>query len=187
MIRFIIESLWLALLAYWLKGAWRVKRAKQVESRSSHLLRIALTIFTFTFLFNSWTRAGWLGKRFVPPSGAVAIAGAVVTALGVGLAAWARHSLGKNWSAAVTIKECHELIGTGPYARIRHPIYSGVILGLLGTALAIGEWRALIAVAVLFVSYFIKARKEEALLAREFGPAFEDHHSRTGVFLPRFR
>jgi protein-S-isoprenylcysteine O-methyltransferase Ste14 len=103
----------------------------------------------------------------------------------VGLAAWARYVLGRNWSASITLKESHELIRTGPYSRIRHPIYSGVILGLLGTALAIGERGALVAVGVLFASYFIKARSEESLLAREFGPAFQDHLSRTGMFLPR--
>ena len=185
MIRFAIQSLWLALLAYWLISALQIKRAKQIERPASRFLRMALTVFVFAFLFSPSARINWLGKRFIPQSEAIAVIGAIITALGVALAIWARSTLGKNWSAAVTLKESHELIRSGPYARIRHPIYSGVILGLLGTALAIGEWRALIAVAVLFASYFIKSRKEEALLAREFGPAFQDHRSRTGMFFPR--
>jgi protein-S-isoprenylcysteine O-methyltransferase Ste14 len=184
-IRTVIQSLWLALLVYWLVSAFRIKRAKQIEGRASRLLRMALTVLIFSFLASPRTRIGWLGERFIPPSKSIAIVGTVVTALGVGLAVWARSTLGGNWSAAITVKEDHELIRRGPYARIRHPIYSGVILGLLGTALAIGEWRALVAVAIMFASYFIKARREESLLAREFGSAFRDHLSRTGMFLPR--
>jgi protein-S-isoprenylcysteine O-methyltransferase Ste14 len=185
MIRYGIQFLWLALLAYWLISAVRVKPAVQIEGPASRLLRVTLTIFIFAFLFGPWTRIGWLGRRFVPASEGLASIGLAVTALGVGLAAWARYTLGGNWSAAITLKAAHELICAGPYSRIRHPIYSGILLGLLGTALAIGEWRALLAVALLFLSYLSKAHKEEALLAREFGPAFSAHRSRTGMFLPR--
>jgi protein-S-isoprenylcysteine O-methyltransferase Ste14 len=185
LIGYVIRSLWLALLVYWLISAFRIKRAKHIEGHASRRLRMALTVLVFSLLFSPTARVGWLGARFVPPSEIIAVVGAIATAFGVGLAVWARYVLGKNWSAAITFKENHELIRTGPYARIRHPIYSGIILGLLGTALAIGEWRALAGTAVMFASYFIKARSEESLLAREFGPAFQDHLSRTGMFLPR--
>jgi protein-S-isoprenylcysteine O-methyltransferase Ste14 len=185
-IRTIIRWLWLGLLAYWLVSARRIKRAKQMEGRASRLTRLAVTVLVFAFLLRPNMRGGWLGERFVPRSEGIAIAGAIVTALGVGLAAWARYVLGKNWSAAITLKESHELIRSGPYARIRHPIYSGIVLGLLGTALAIGEWRALVGTAIMFASYFVKARREEKLLAPEFGPAFQEHLRRTGMFLPRF-
>lgn len=174
-------------MAYWFVGALSAKPAKRTEGRASPLLRTSLTIFTFAFLFSPALRGGWLARRFVPQNPALAILGAILTALGVGLAAWARFALGRNWSAAVTLKHSHELIRAGPYARIRHPIYSGVVLGLFGTALVIGEWRALVALAVLFASWLIKARKEEALLASEFGPAFQEHRCQTGMFLPRFR
>jgi protein-S-isoprenylcysteine O-methyltransferase Ste14 len=185
MIRYLIQFLWLALLLFWLVTGVRIKPAKQMERGGSRLTRMALTIFVFVFLLSHWGRIGWLAERFVPHSEAIAMLGALLTALGVGLAGWARYRLGTNWSSAVALKKGHELICAGPYARIRHPIYSGVLLGLLGTALAIGEWRGLVAFGVVFTSYFIKARKEEALLAREFGPAFDNHSSRTGMFLPR--
>ncbi|MGD0964331.1 MAG: isoprenylcysteine carboxylmethyltransferase family protein [Candidatus Acidiferrales bacterium] len=185
-IRYIIQGLWLALLAYWLIGALRIKPAKQIEAPASRFSRMTLTILVFAFLLSPRGRFGWLGERFIPRSELAAVSGAIATAMGVGLAAWARYALGSNWSAAITLKESHELIRGGPYARIRHPIYSGVLLGLLGTALAMGEWRALVAVAVMFASYLAKAHREDSVLACEFGAAFQEHLRRTGTFLPRF-
>jgi len=181
-----VKFLWLVLLAYWLFGALKAKPARQRESTAASLLRTALTVSVFLFLFSPVARAGWFGARFIPRSGATSLSGLVLTAAGVALAIWSRYVLGQNWSAAVTLKHSHELIRKGPYARIRHPIYSGVILGLIGTALVIGEWRALLAVAALSLSWLVKARKEEKLLAREFGEAFEEHRAHTGMFWPRF-
>jgi protein-S-isoprenylcysteine O-methyltransferase Ste14 len=175
------------MLAYWLVGALSVPPARKTEGRAWSVLRTGLTIFVFVFLFSPSVRVGWLGERFVPHNPVVAGVGVAMTALGIGLAVWARYVLGRNWSAAVSVKHSHELIRAGPYAGIRHPIYSGVILALLGTALVIGEWRALVAIAVLALSWFVKAKKEEALLSTEFGPAFDEHRSCTGMFLPRFR
>jgi protein-S-isoprenylcysteine O-methyltransferase Ste14 len=128
---------------------------------------------------------GWLGARFLPQAEIVAAAGLAIEAIGIALAVWARYCLGGNWSRAVTLKEGHELIGAGPYRRIRHPIYTGIALALLGTAVFIGEWRGLVAFAVVFIMHYAKARKEEAWLTREFGPAFEAHRAHTGMFLPK--
>lgn len=182
-----IQLLWIGLLLYWLIAALNFEPAQRTEERRWALLRAALTIFVFVFMFSPALRTGWLGKRFVTGSVLVSSIGLVTTAAGVGLAVWARWVLGRNWSAAVSLKQSHVLIRSGPYARIRHPIYSGVVLGLVGTALAIGEWRALVAVSSLFLSWLLKSRKEEALLASAFGPAFIEHRSQTGMFLPRFR
>jgi protein-S-isoprenylcysteine O-methyltransferase Ste14 len=76
--------------------------------------------------------------------------------------------LGSNWSGTVTVKQNHELIRSGPYAIVRHPIYSGFLLGLLGTALSVGEARGLIALALAFVGWFVKARVEEQFMVEQF-------------------
>ena len=111
--------------------------------------------------------------------------GALATAAGVAFAIWARRHIGRNWSGQITIRQEHELIRTGPYARIRHPIYTGLLLALLGTAIAIGEYRAIIAFAVIAIGFVVKAKREESLLTKEFGPAFDEHRRQTGFFLPR--
>jgi protein-S-isoprenylcysteine O-methyltransferase Ste14 len=76
------------------------------------------------------------------------------------------------------------LIRTGPYRTIRHPIYTGILLALLGTAVAVGEVRGLLALAIAWLSFYIKARREESFLTQEFGPGFAEHRRHTGMFLP---
>ena len=83
------------------------------------------------------------------------------------------------------IQSGHELIRTGPYARLRHPIYTGMLLALVGTALEIGKYRALAALGIFLIGFARKAKKEEELLAERFGTAFEEHKRLTGFFLPR--
>jgi len=180
----LVGWLWLVFLLYWFAMAFIAKRAKQKENYASRLFRILVLLVAAKFLFGNW-RLGLLDRRFLPASLPVAVAGAVLTVLGMSLAIWARVYLAGNWSGTVTLKKDHELIRTGPYARIRHPIYTGFQLALTGTALVIGQWRAIVALAIVLAAHFFKARKEEEWLAREFGPAFEEHRSRTGMFLPR--
>lgn len=181
-----VQYAWIALALYWFASARRIKRAKQREGRVAFWLRAGVLVVIFEFLFSRWGRIGWLGARFVPDTKTAAAIGFVITLVGVALAAWARYCLGANWSGAVTLKEGHELIGAGPYKRIRHPIYTGIAVGLAGTAIVVGEWRGVVAFATIFIAHFFKARKEEAWLAREFGPAFEAHRAHTGMFLPKF-
>jgi protein-S-isoprenylcysteine O-methyltransferase Ste14 len=139
----------------------------------------------FFLLARPEARYGWLGARFVPATPAVAWLGVLLTAAGVAVALWARWHLGSNWSGVVTLKEGHELIVTGPYRAIRHPIYTGMLLGLLGTAMAMGEVRGLLGIAFAWLAFYVKARREESFLVREFGEKFEAHVKQTGMFLPK--
>ena len=86
----------------------------------------------------------------------------------------------------MTIRSGHELIRTGRYAHIRHPIYTGMLLALAGTALVIGEYRALAAMAIAVIGFARKAIKEESFLTGQFGAAFDEHRRLTGFFLPHF-
>jgi len=96
---------------------------------------------------------------------------------------WARRHLGRFWSARVTLKVDHQLIQSGPYASVRHPIYSGLLLAMLGTT---REWHALLGVGLFFLAHWQKARREEALLAREFGVSYQQYRNQTGALIPRF-
>ena len=180
-----INGLWLLFGAYWLIGALRRKRTKQRETVLQRLGYMLPLVAAFYLLSQPGAHYGWLGARFIPYSAMEEWIGVLLTAAGVGVAFWARWHLGANWSGTVTLKEGHELIRSGPYRTIRHPIYTGILLALLGTAVALGEVRGLLAVGIAWVSFYIKARREESFLEQEFGPGFTEHLRRTGMFLPR--
>lgn len=148
-------------------------------------MHVAYMAFGFILLYAEDPRLGVLNRRFVPEREWIAMLGALLTVAGVAFAIWARRHIGRNWSGQVTIRKEHELIRTGPYARIRHPIYTGILLALAGTALAIGEYRAILAFAVIAIGFIVKAKREESFLATQFGPAFDEHRQQTGFFLPR--
>ena len=85
------------------------------------------------------------------------------------------------------LKVDHQLIRSGPYAYVRHPIYTGLFLATAGTALVVGEWRAVVGVLLTLVAHSRKAAKEEALLATEFGEQYQDYRKHTGFLTPRVR
>jgi len=105
----------------------------------------------------------------------------------IGLAIWARYHLAEYWSARITIKEDHQLIRTGPYTRLRHPIYSGIVLAAIGSAVVIDQWRCVLGVCLVLMGYCIKARKEETMLTQQFGDACREHQKHAGFLIPRFR
>jgi protein-S-isoprenylcysteine O-methyltransferase Ste14 len=178
---------WYALAIYWAFSALRLKRIKVSEDPGGRLWHIGIMVLVFMLLSSDRLGFGPLGWRFVPESGVVWAPGIFLTFLGAGLAIWARYSLGQYWSGRVTLKEDHQLIRFGPYAYIRHPIYSGLILAMAGTALVIGEWRAVVAVLLALVELSRKASKEEALLATEFGEQYREYRRQAGFLTPRFR
>lgn len=181
-----IDALWLLFGVYWLVSAFKRKKTKQ---RETILQRFGYTLplfVVFYLLYQHQPHYGWLDNRFFPAGPFGERLGVVLTAVGIGIAFWARWHLGTNWSGVVTLKEGHELIRTGPYRSIRHPIYTGILLALFGTAITFGEVRGLLAMAIVWLSFYIKARREESFLSQEFGPGFAEHKQHTGMFLPRF-
>ena len=176
---------WIVFLAYWLVSARKLKSVKRREPRAERGVYLAVMVTSYVLMFNDPLSLGWLGRRFVPVSPLVEALGAGIAALGIAFAIWARRHLGENWSATITLKEGHELIRSGPYRHIRHPIYTGMLTGLAGTALALGEYRALLSLAIAVSAFYFKARKEERYLVQEFGDGFREHREHTGMFLPR--
>jgi protein-S-isoprenylcysteine O-methyltransferase Ste14 len=177
---------WLVFVAYWFLSALKLKAVKRREPSAERLVYIACMIVAYVLLFNDGlSNARWLGERFMPFSAQLGALGVAITYVGVGFAIWARWHLGQNWSATVTLKEGHELIRSGPYAHIRHPIYTGMLLALAGTALALGEYRGLLSLVIATASFTTKARKEERYLVQEFGDRFQEHFRKTGMFLPK--
>jgi protein-S-isoprenylcysteine O-methyltransferase Ste14 len=182
---------WLALSAYWSWAARGASAANSAESQGSRLLHVLLinasVILTF-WPFDGWPRAQFGGFQFprvLPASPVWAALGLALSVLGLGLAVWARRCLGRHWSAEVTAKVDHELVRTGPYRRIRHPIYTGAIAMYLGPALIAGRLQGVLALIVVGIAYARKIAMEERNLRALFGPAWDDYVRQTGALLPR--
>lgn len=178
---------WSAFGIYWVASGFKAKPAGTHETHWYRFLRLGILALVFVLLFESRAGFGLLGRRFVGNSVVVAYLGFAVTLVGLAIALWARVHLGQYWSDKVVLQVDHQLVRTGPYAHMRHPIYSGVLLAVLGTALALGEWRGLLAFLILLVNYSIKARKEDQILAARFSSEFREHETRAGFLFPRLR
>jgi protein-S-isoprenylcysteine O-methyltransferase Ste14 len=182
-----IGYIWAAFGVYWVAVGIKSKESQTHESPAYRFLRLGILALVFALLFWGRTSIGILGRRFVPASEWISFVGFAAALAGLGVALWARVHLGQYWSDKVVLKVDHQLIRSGPYAHMRHPIYSGVLLAVLGTALVGGEWRGLLAFGVLLINYSIKAKKEDQILSRQFGEAFREHESQAGFLLPHFK
>lgn len=181
----ILGWLWALMGVYWLVSASRTKKTEVNEAQGWRLMRLTLLGVVFTLLLTDRLRFGPLAARFVPEISWIRWIGIALTVAGLVLCVWARQHLGEYWSDKVVLKVDHALIRSGPYAFLRHPIYSGVLLGIAGSALAIGEWRGLLALLVMTINYCVKARREDRILSGKFGDAFEEHKRRAGFLLPK--
>src|SRR5271165_2989861 len=176
--------MWLSFLAYWWAISRNVKETERQESGPSRLARLVLIVCAAALLWLPSVPSPLLDERFLPAGAWCFWSGAAVTAGGLLFAVWARRHLGKNWSQAVTLKEDHELITSGPCALVRHPIYTGFLLGFVGCAVARGEWRGLLAVALVFVALWRKLRLEETRMRAQFGESYGIYSRRVAALVP---
>jgi protein-S-isoprenylcysteine O-methyltransferase Ste14 len=182
--RLLIPALWIGWAAYWLIAARHTKRARWRESAGAQALYTIPLILCYVLLAAPRIPPSMLMTRFVPSGCLLPSLGTLLVAAGLGLAVWARRHLGREWSGMVTLKQEHALIQTGPYRTLRHPIYTGLLLGVIGTAAAIGEWRGLLAVAGALIGFLRKINVEEDLMRRTF-PEYEQYCKRTAALIPR--
>jgi len=170
---------------YWLYSARGVKKT-MVRDQGLLLracIRLASLVY-FLLVFLPYLSIGWLGVKWLPPNTILSYLGAAACALGLGFALWARRTIGTNWSGAATLKEDHQLIQTGPYALVRHPIYSGFLLGMLGTAVTLGEVRGLLAFALMAITFTKKIHDEERLMLIQFPNAYPPYQAAVARVIP---
>ncbi len=179
--------LWIAWFAIWLILAIRTKRTQTRESVSSRLSYMVLTVTAFFLMFSGDAPRSWLRIPLFSASPWTQSLAIAVTAAGLGFALWARAYLGTNWSGTVTVKVGHQLVRTGPYRWVRHPIYFGMVLAMLGTALERNQVRGLVAVVLLYAGFKVKSRIEERAMSNTFGAEYDEYSRSTGAILPRLR
>ena len=180
----IITACWILFIAYWLISAFDVKKSITGNQYIRGLwVRIAM-IVVLILLFHTETFRHYIfiyQMAYVNPlTGSI---GVVLCAAGIALAIWARIHLGKNWGIPMSSKKDAELITTGPYALVRHPIYTGVLCAALGSALAEGIiWLFFF---ILFCAYFLwSAKIEEKIMYEQFPVEYPLYKKRTKMLIP---
>jgi protein-S-isoprenylcysteine O-methyltransferase Ste14 len=178
---------WYAFAVAWFVVGLRSRPDKVTEPVAARVLLLVYTATAFSLLFSHWLPFPFLYRRLLPLNQQVTLIGIIVTYFGAALAIWARVTLGNNWSAHVNLKFGHQLVRSGAYAKVRHPIYSGVLLAVIGTALVVGEWRGLVAGLLFAVTHGLKARREEQFMMAEFGDRYAAYRRQTGFLVPTIR
>ncbi len=171
---------WLLFSVYWEYAAKNASQAKSSESGGSRGFHVFLVNMAALLVVLPIRGMG----RYVPALWPLMAAGLALEAAGLFLAVWARRHLGRNWSGAISIKVEHELIRTGPYRRLRHPIYTGLLAMYAGMALVTGEWLAAAGVLLAALAYWRKIRLEESVLDTAFGPAYHTYRGETWALVP---
>jgi protein-S-isoprenylcysteine O-methyltransferase Ste14 len=171
---------WVLFSVYWEVAAKNATPATRSESRISRAFHVTLANAAALLIMVPIRGFG----RFVRTSAAVMAAGLAVEAIGLVVAIWARHHLGRQWSGEITIKVDHELIRSGPYARLRHPIYTGILGMYIGAALVTGEWLAIAGLAMISFAYWRKIRLEEASLQQAFGAGYDAYRRESWALIP---
>jgi len=176
--------LWLAWFVYWVVSALSVKSTRRRESLGSRLSHVVPLLTGVALIL--WPRVAWqwLSLRLLPPGPLQVALGLVLLALGLAFTVWARVYLGRNWSGMVTVKEGHELIRSGPYAYVRHPIYTGLLVALLGSAVTCGELRALIGLGIVAGAFIRKLRIEERFMRELFPQQYQRYCAEVPALIP---
>ena len=176
-IAFVLAIGWGAFWIYWLVAAFHVKRGRILWGRE---LRIRALIIVVVILL---TRLGAFRNHGLQTDPWRAGLGLVLFAVGLGFAIWARIHIGRNWGGPMTQKDHPELVTSGPYHLVRHPIYSGILVAGAGTAVALG-WIWLIAVALAGVYFVYSASVEERYMNEQFPDAYPGYKRSTKMLVP---
>lgn len=175
----LIEGLWIAFVVIWLAAALFNKRPSVQAPWKAWIARLVIVALFIGIRLHSGTE----GHYGAAAAAARQCVGVALVALGMGVALWARLHLGRNWGMPMTLRTGHELVSTGPYAYVRHPIYAGILLAMLGSAVAVAPvwgW----ALVLFFVYFLYSARAEERMMAEQFPEAYAPYQARTRRLIP---
>jgi protein-S-isoprenylcysteine O-methyltransferase Ste14 len=185
-LRSVVGLGWLVFVGYWWISAIGVK--KNIRGRSWRWeigVRILVIAVIIALTRLPATQAFFQGG---PPSAGIdsvkGIAGLIVCLAGFALAVWARRHLGRNWGMPMTLKEGHELVTTGPYRYVRHPIYTGMLLAILGSGLVVNSPIWVVFLAGMAIYYVYSARTEESLMLQQFPEQYARYKRRTKAIVP---
>ena len=165
-------------------AAFTSKRSIYRESRWQRLGYSLPLLVGCILLFKGYRFGHPFDLRIIPLSDFIALASASLCIAGLIFCLWARATLGRNWSGTITLKEKHELVVGGPYRLARHPIYTGLLAMLIGTAALIGHLGGIVGVILAFASLWIKLKHEEEVMVQQFPSEYAAYQERVKRIIP---
>jgi protein-S-isoprenylcysteine O-methyltransferase Ste14 len=168
---------WAAFWIYWIAAAFTMKRGRVAWSRELRIRAAVLVLAIVLIRLGAFKDHGLNSEPWRDGLGLF------IFALGLGFAIWARLHIGRNWGTPMSQKDEPELVTSGPYHLVRHPIYSGILLAGVGTAVAL-NWTWLIAVALAAVYFVYSATVEERNLTKQFPDTYPKYKSSTKMLVP---
>ncbi len=181
----VVLFLWGLLALIWgLASLYDVKPVVTSQSGGTRALQTGLLACSFFLLGRAAIGVSWLDQPLLSRTPWVSWAGVAFVGAGIVLAIWARTILGRNWSGVAVVKAGHDLITGGPYQIVRHPIYTGMLMAVLGTAVVRGTLHAMLAVPICLLSYWLKLQTEEDMLIRQFGHNYLQYRRRVKALIP---
>jgi len=174
---------WGLLFFYWWLVSRKVKTAVYAQSSASRFVYLLFLVFSFALLYAPF-KLPLLDYQVIAHNLYTGVAGVLICLAGVAFAITARKFLGTNWSAEVTLKQEHQLIQSGPYKFVRHPIYTGFELAFFGAAITIGQLKGLVGLSILFVNHYFKTKMEEEILLQQFPGQYTLYAKRVKRLIP---
>jgi protein-S-isoprenylcysteine O-methyltransferase Ste14 len=175
---------WIGTLIVWVVSSFSNKRWVRRQGLQYRAVQIFLGVVAALAIWGGGPLKRLVGPQVIPHGAYTPGTALALTLTGLSFALWARFILGKNWSATVTLKEHHELIRTGPYAIVRHPIYSGFLLALVGAVLARGTVASIAGLILVMIVVRMKLQIEEEFLAEQFGSQYRIYCDRVRALVP---
>ena len=173
----------MVVFTIWMGAAYSSN--EPIHSKADWRSRIAVWLVGIAWVLLLARRlAGPFSWHLTPPARFLVAMGFALTLIGLSFALWARYYLGRSWDAFISLKKDHKLVQTGPYAIVRHPIYSGFMLAAIGTALVMGELRCFIAAAVVIGAWSYKSVWEEIFLLGHFGEEYRMYCGKVKRLVP---
>jgi protein-S-isoprenylcysteine O-methyltransferase Ste14 len=180
----IISICWILFAVIWLVAAFATKRTVYRESRWQRLRYTIPILLGGLLLAKGHRLSAPLNHRIIPHVDALAWTGAGLCVAGLIFCICARFTIGRNWSGVVTLKGGHELITSGPYALVRHPIYTGILTMFVGTVIVLGHVAGIIGLPFVFVSFWMKLGSEEKLMLKQFPNEYAAYQQRVKRLIP---
>lgn len=182
----LMNVLWGTLILFWIVSGINAKKSSFREPLYKQFVFYWLPLIMAVYLLGPDERFGnsLIKGNFIAHNNMAGLTGLALCLLGLITAVWARYLLGRNWSVSVQQKENHDLIQTGAYKFVRHPIYTGLLLMFLGNAFIVSRWRGLLAVSIVLISFLFKLKKEEKWLTDLFGSKYIEYRQKTKSLIP---